>query len=125
MAHRHSYGYNSKKRFPIPAFSLQSVDYEREMSFSRKISFFRISISVPRNSLNPLTAKEELSRPRNLTFYSPGPLGGSRSMLSCVTLCSLITPNLKSPKSVKILAQGVKITKKHQIFFKTFMFLFK
>ena len=44
---------------------------------------------------NPLTAKEKISRPGNLTFYSPGPqggyLGGSRPMLPCVTFCPLIT----------------------------------
>ena len=44
---------------------------------------------------NPLAAKDEISRPENLTFLSPGPqggyLGGSRPMLPCVTLCPLIT----------------------------------
>ena len=54
------------------------------------------------NYFNPLTAKDELSRLGNLTFYSPGNQGGylgePRPMLSCVTLCPLIT----RPKSVKI-----------------------
>ena len=74
-------------------------------------------------SINPLTAKDEISHPENLTFLWSWILmwlGASRPMLFCVTLCPLIN----CPKTLKILA--VKLSKNMTIltFFTIFIFLF-